>query len=429
MARRDLTYNTPSEGNERQVSLENPFVSPDDISSFELNDLSSSSQLTGNSQIDRHSNEHNYGKTFNNYNGYYPQDGTTSNLLSNEGSPNVNSSNNENSIFFQQSLIPPEYDRYPSMAGSRVVSSTSLSSNICNSSNNPQNPQNVHKNEKDDSSISNNSSNPFLPGTDFSPFGGYPASSFPLHIDEKEPDDYLHNPDPIQDAAYDRNRFLHDLKNMDRRSLGGLLGIIFLTVAAVVVFILLPVLTYSGVTEPYTPESYEILTPYRYPLLNAIRTDLVDPDTPADVLTRKTTKGETWKLVFSDEFNAEGRTFYEGDDQFFQAADLWYGGTQDLEYYDPDAVTTANGTLNLRMDAYKNHDLFYRSGMVQSWNKMCFTQGLLEISARLPGYGNISGLWPGLWTMGNLGRPGYMANALLLFKEIFFPKSLACKHK
>ena len=62
------------------------------------------------------------------------------------------------------------------------------------------------------------------------------------------------------------------------------------------------------------------------------------------------------------------------------------------------------------MDAYKNHDLFYRSGMVQSWNKMCFTQGFLEISARLPGYGNATGLWPGLWTMGNLGRPGYMAS-------------------
>ncbi|KAK7679778.1 beta-glucan synthesis-associated protein [Cerrena zonata] len=29
--------------------------------------------------------------------------------------------------------------------------------------------------------------------------------------------------------------------------------------------------------------------------------------------------------------------------------------------------------------------------------------------AQLPFYGNISGLWPGLWTMGNLGRPGYMA--------------------
>ena len=415
MAQRDLTYNTPNDANQGNPEVENPFASPiDDESSFELNQPSSSSQLADYNQMNRHLNDPNYGGAFNTFNGYYSQNGTTSNLLSHEDSQDDttglrNSLGIPNGDSSQNIQVPSEYDRYPSMAGSRVVSSTSLSSNMFGSSNNlQQNHQSTRKSD-DDSSISNKSTNPFLPGTDFSPFGGYPASSFPLHIDEKEPDDYLHNPDPIEDAAYDKNRFIHDLKNMDRRSLGGLIGVIFLVVGAIVVFILLPVLTYSGVTEPYTPESYEILTSYHYPLLSAIRTDLVDPDTPAEALTKKTSKGETWKLVFSDEFNAEGRTFYEGDDQFFQAADLWYGGTMDLEYYDPDAVTTANGTLNLRMDAYKNHDVFYRSGMVQSWNKMCFTQGYLEFSARLPGYGNVSGLWPGLWSMGNLGRPGYMA--------------------
>ena len=33
----------------------------------------------------------------------------------------------------------------------------------------------------------------------------------------------------------------------------------------------------------------------------------------------------------SDEFNSDGRTFYDGDDPFFQAVELWYGVTQDLE--------------------------------------------------------------------------------------------------
>ncbi|KRZ98301.1 uncharacterized protein AC631_05938, partial [Debaryomyces fabryi] len=363
MAQRDLTYNTPNDANQEEPGVENPFVSPiDEQSSFELNQPSSSSQLDDYNQTNRNLNDQNYGGAFNTYDGYYSQNGTTSNLLSQEnlsddnaglrdslGVPNVGSP--------QNIQVPPEYDRYPSMAGSRVVSTTSLSSHMYSSTNNLQQGHESMRRSEDDSSISNKSTNPFLLGTDFSPFGGYPASSFPLHIDEKEPDDYLHNPDPIEDAAYDKNRFIHDLKNMDRRSLGGLLGVIFLVLAAIVVFILLPVLTYSGVTSPYVPESYEILTSYRYPLLSAIRTDLVDPDTPAEVLTKKTSKGETWKLVFSDEFNAEGRTFYDGDDQFFQAADLWYGGTQDLEYYDPDAVTTANGTLDLRMDAYKNHDV------------------------------------------------------------------------
>jgi hypothetical protein len=39
--------------------------------------------------------------------------------------------------------------------------------------------------------------------------------------------------------------------------------------------------------------------------------------------------GEKLNLVFSDEFNKDGRTFYEGDDPYFQAMDIWYGVTQD----------------------------------------------------------------------------------------------------
>ena len=32
-------------------------------------------------------------------------------------------------------------------------------------------------------------------------------------------------------------------------------------------------------------------------------------------------------LVFSDEFNVDGRTFYPGDDPFWEAVDLHYWGT------------------------------------------------------------------------------------------------------
>jgi beta-glucanase (GH16 family) len=47
--------------------------------------------------------------------------------------------------------------------------------------------------------------------------------------------------------------------------------------------------------------------------------------------------------------------------------------------------------------------------MVQSWNKLCFTGGYVEVSVQLPGDPTVSGLWPGAWTMGNLGRAGYGA--------------------
>jgi len=67
------------------------------------------------------------------------------------------------------------------------------------------------------------------------------------------------------------------------------------------------------------------------PLLQNLRKGLIDPDTPEDVMTRIGYHGQTQKLVFSDEFNTDGRTFYDGDDPFFQAVDIWYGATQDLE--------------------------------------------------------------------------------------------------
>ncbi|QRG40953.1 hypothetical protein FDK38_005447 [Candidozyma auris] len=404
---RDLTSNGPPSG---YNTPQNPFVSEldnehDSLSRNSNSSFTSSDQGELLQQNNPHSPRTQYGGRFAASSGYYSQNGTSANLLSgqssNDHTPNL--AVNGNNV---EPVAPSEYDRYPSMAGSRVVSSTSLASQMRQE----YSPKLGSGSGTPDDDDSMRSTNPFVSNVDFSPFGGYPASSFPLHIDEKEPDDYLHNPDPIADAAYDKNRFWYDLKTMDRRALGGALGVLFLLLAGVVVFVLLPVLFYSGATTPYHPEVYEVLSHYKYPLSSSIRTSLVDPDTPDDALYKENKDGEKWKLVFSDEFNAEGRTFYDGDDQFFQGVDIWYSGTQDLEWYDPDAITTANGTMISTLDAYKSHNLFYRSGMLQSWNKLCFTQGMILISAQLPNYGNKGGLWPGLWTMGNLGRPGYRAS-------------------
>ena len=68
---------------------------------------------------------------------------------------------------------------------------------------------------------------------------------------------------------------------------------------------------------------------------------LIDPDTPQEAYTfTDYVKGQQWDLVFSDEFNQDNRTFYPGDDAYWFAPDFWYGATQDLEWYDPDAATT-----------------------------------------------------------------------------------------
>ncbi|KAK4701471.1 beta-glucan synthesis-associated protein KRE6, partial [Phenoliferia sp. Uapishka_3] len=51
-----------------------------------------------------------------------------------------------------------------------------------------------------------------------------------------------------------------------------------------------------------------------------------------------------------------------------------------------------------------------RSAMIQSWNKLCFTGGRVEVAVSLPGNNNVSGFWPAVWAMGNLGRAGYGAS-------------------
>lgn len=168
-------------------------------------------------------------------------------------------------------------------------------------------------------------------------------------------------------------------------------------------------------------------------LLSFAMPSMVDTDTPDSAKTRTGFDGQQYDLVFSDEFNVAGRTFYPGDDPFWEAVDLWYGSTEDQEYYDPSQVTTKDGYLSITMEAVTdttlNHLLPYRSGMLQSWNKFCFTAGYIEVSIVLPGPNSevqgyvrsslchfpgsalIVTQWPGAWTMGNLARPGYRATS------------------
>ncbi|GAA5981997.1 hypothetical protein JCM5350_000607 [Sporobolomyces pararoseus] len=137
---------------------------------------------------------------------------------------------------------------------------------------------------------------------------------------------------------------------------------------------------------------------------------LIDPDTPQEALTRTGFDGKEYELVFSDEFNEEGRQFYPGMDPYWEAVDLHYWQTNDVEWYDPENAYTEDGALVLELTKEPNstsHGLGYLSGMIQSWNKFCFVGGYIEVAASLPGDVKVSGLWPAAWTMSNLGRAGY----------------------
>ncbi|SMY20180.1 unnamed protein product [Zymoseptoria tritici ST99CH_1A5] len=233
-----------------------------------------------------------------------------------------------------------------------------------------------------------------------------PSAGLLLFPEDVEKDDYMHNPDPN-----DKDGRLSCSEMWSKRGMVNLGGLLFITIGILVLFIGYPILTFvqkaikDAHPEGYNCEADPMCLNEKFPLFKNIRTGLVDPDTPDGVKSRTGDNGKRQTLVFSDEFNDAGRTFYDGDDPFFQAMDF----CQDLEWYDPDAVVTSDGVLNLKFDAFANHDLNYRSGMLQSWNKLCFKGGYLEASISLPGRGDTIGFWPGFWSMGNLGRPGYAA--------------------
>lgn len=153
-------------------------------------------------------------------------------------------------------------------------------------------------------------------------------------------------------------------------------------------------------------------TPVEQPSsLSGLRMSSIDPDTPPEALTSKNSHtNKTMRLVFSDEFNQDGRSFYPGEDPFWEAESLNYWQTKNYEWYHPSAITTGNGSLIITLSQHPMHNLFFRGGMLTTWNKFCFTGGKLEARLILPGRNNVSGLWPAVWTMGNLGRAGYGAS-------------------
>ncbi|KAI4733573.1 beta-glucan synthesis-associated [Aureobasidium sp. EXF-12298] len=229
---------------------------------------------------------------------------------------------------------------------------------------------------------------------------------FPLYWHEKEWDDDMHLPmvdDDVKLKPTLRERF-------SRKNMQDTLGLALMIIGLLSVFIMLPVLSWSGINIiGYNDTPLDQMWGYndnevtwatvnasrKWPLLKNMRTGLIDPDTPKAERTRVGVNGDKLNLVFSDEFNDVNRTFYAGDDPYWFAPDIWYGATRDLEWYDPDAVTTWDGALHLQLDAFGNHGLQFRSGMLNSWNQLCFKGGMMEVSA-LPEC-MLSGLVHGAW--------------------------------
>ncbi|KAF4619651.1 hypothetical protein D9613_005269 [Agrocybe pediades] len=221
-----------------------------------------------------------------------------------------------------------------------------------------------------------------------------------LSPDLIEADDDLHNPE--QDTLRGSNNRSFAVNARAFINLGCL---VVLLIALILLFIGYPIITYRGQWASVEYNLGGINSTGQVPSLGNF--GLIDLDTPKEAHVKPSfVDGSPMLLVFSDEFNTDGRTFYPGDDPYWEAEDLHYWATNNLEWYDTEAITTSGGSLVITFSQKFNHDLFYQGGLMSSWNKFCFTGGYIEVSVQLPGLNNVAGMWPAVWTMGNLGRAG-----------------------
>ena len=145
-----------------------------------------------------------------------------------------------------------------------------------------------------------------------------------------------------------------------------------------------------------------------------------DSETPKVAETIIGSDAQVYSLVFSDELNEIGRDFANGKDSKWTALNIGDTSNKGTAFYLPEQAQIVtddhfNVTALRILTEPKSHTgdsptgesgifMPYRSAMLQSWNKFCFTGGILEFKARQP---RGAGYWPALWAFGNLGRAVY----------------------
>ena len=165
--------------------------------------------------------------------------------------------------------------------------------------------------------------------------------------DTRDPDldDALHNPDPRQNAVQDSEWTI-----WSARGWANYITLFAILFGLIILFAGYPIIAHYRTIQLEQGSSFNIgginLTGQVPDLKLPFR---IDKDTPEDVYTRTGFDGNKYNLVFSDEFNVDGRTFYPGDDPFWEAVDFNYWPTADIEWYDPGQATTKDGHLVIDM--------------------------------------------------------------------------------
>lgn len=151
-----------------------------------------------------------------------------------------------------------------------------------------------------------------------------------------------------------------------------------------------------------------VLSPFRASSHSSpARAFWTDVDTPLAERTITASDGKEFILIASDEFNLDGRNFSSGADKLWTAIDAPDVTNGAVEYNSPTHVTTQGGYLEMKLSQTQMGGRSYVGASIQSWNKFCFTGGIVVTRNKWP---SVPATWPGAWMMGNLGRPQYEAS-------------------
>lgn len=109
-----------------------------------------------------------------------------------------------------------------------------------------------------------------------------------------------------------------------------------------------------------------------------------------------TVPGE-WSLAFDDEFNGSSL-----DTRKWNIEDYGVGGYRNCclnygkQYYTPQALSFANGSLQINAAGRTIENRDYTSGAITTENKFSFLYGRVDVRAKLP---KTPGFWPAIWLL------------------------------
>ncbi|KAG6901397.1 hypothetical protein C0995_012521 [Termitomyces sp. Mi166 len=187
-----------------------------------------------------------------------------------------------------------------------------------------------------------------------------PDSKYPVGMMISEHGLVAYAWDPLVDEPIDEEDKLHDPDGkttydtehlMSLRGLINIAALVLLLSALLCLFVMYPVYRHyhdngrnalivgnTRINSTGQASSVDFDPRSQIPILPSLV--VIDPSTPREALTRRSKDGVLYRLVFSDEFNTEGRTFYKDDDPFWEATDN--------QLHDYKLATTQDGYLVLK---------------------------------------------------------------------------------